>query len=80
MGWKKVALSLVWGIVACGVLGLVALYFTDPSRDVWFAAVTALAVMCEIAFWTTAAILGVTVMQSRKKIFRFLTSPFRRGS
>lgn len=80
MGWKKLVLALVWGIVGLGFAGLAAFYFTDPTREAWFAAVTALALMTEIAFWTTAAVLGVTILESRKKILRFVTAPFRRAA
>ena len=78
MGWKKAVLALVWSIVALGVLALVGFYFTGPDREAWFIAVTALALSAEVAFWVTAGLLGITVFESRKKIFRFLASPFRR--
>lgn len=78
MGWKRTVLALVWGTVALGVLALIAFYFTGPDRDAWFAAVMALAVSAEVAFWVTAGVLGITVFESRKKIFRFLAAPFRR--
>jgi hypothetical protein len=78
MGWRKIALASIWGLVAAAYAGLAALYFTEPTRESWIAAVTAVALATELAFWATAAILGVTIWQSRKAIFRFLTRPFRR--
>lgn len=79
MNWKKTALIVAWGVALAGWLFLVGLYFTDPTRQTWFAAVTTVAVMTEIAFWVTAGVLGVTVLESRKAIWRFITRPFRRG-
>jgi hypothetical protein len=80
MKWKKAALFLVWGVALAGWLFLVGLYFTDPSRQTWFAAVTTVAIMTEIAFWITAGILGVTVFESRRAIWRFVTRRFSRKS
>lgn len=79
MNWKKTALFLVWGLVAAGAAFLVGLYFAEPTKAEWIAAVTAVAVMTEIAFWVTAGVLGVTVIESRKAIWRFLSRPFRRS-
>ncbi len=80
MTWKRAVLTLVWGAVALGAMALVAFYFTDPDREAWFAAVTAFAISAELAFWVTAGVLGITVFESRKKILRFLSAPFRRRS
>lgn len=79
MNWKKTALVVAWGLALAGGLFLVGLYFTDPTRTEWFAAVTAVAVMTEIAFWVTAGVLGLTVIEGRKAIWRFITRPFRRS-
>ena len=59
-------------------IGIAGLYFMDPTRNQWIIAVTIGAVSLELAIWVTALILGVTVFESRKRLWRFLTSPFRR--
>ncbi len=79
MAWKKLVLAVVWGGALIGWAALVAFHFTDPSAKWWTAAVAGVAVLTEIAFWTTAALLGVSLWESRKKVFRFLTQPFRRS-
>jgi hypothetical protein len=78
--WKKTALALVWGLALAGWMALVGIYLTDPSLAEWTAAVATVAVMTEIAFWVTAGVLGVTIVESRKAIWRFVTRPFRRSS
>ena len=78
MGWKKLILCLVWGAALIAWLGLIPLYATDPSVKMWAAGVTVVAIATEVAFWTTAALLGVTIWESRKTVWRFLTRPFRK--
>ncbi len=78
MAWKKVIVGAVWIVALAGYAALAVFYFTDPTRNEWIAAVTGVALLTEIAFWVTAAILGITVWESRKAIWRFLARPFRR--
>lgn len=77
MGWKRILLSLVWGLALAAWAGLFLVYSTDPSTKVWTIAVTGAAILTEIAFWTTAGILGISIWESRKQVFQFLTRPFR---
>lgn len=76
MTWKKITLSIVWGISIAAWLALIAFKFTDPSMNHWVIGVTSVAIMTEVAFWTTAVVLGATLLESRKKVLRFL---FRRS-
>lgn len=39
----------------------------------------AAALSLEVAFWVTAAVLGISLLQSRKSYIGFLSRPFRRG-
>ena len=78
MAWKKLVLAIVWIAALASWGALAAFYFTDPSLGAWAAAVTGVAVLTEIAFWTTAAVLGITLWEGRKAIWRFVTRPFRR--
>ena len=72
---KRITLIVVWTLVAFSWMGLVGVYFTDPTLKAWTIAVTAAAVVTEIAVWTTAAILGLSIWESRKKIIWYLTRP-----
>jgi len=79
MAWKKWGLGVAWCAAAIGWAALVAFYFTDPPAKAWTIAVTGAAILTEIAFWSTAAILGMTLWETRKSVFRFLMRPFRRN-
>ena len=76
---EKMALGVAWGVAAIGWAALVGFYFTEPSVKAWTIAVTGAAILTEIAFWTTAALMGITLWESRKSVFRFLLRPFRRN-
>lgn len=77
MKWKKAVLALVWGLTAAAWAGLAAFHTTDPELKEWTLAVSIVAIATEAAFWTTAALLGLTLWESRKAAWRFLTRPFR---
>lgn len=77
---KKLIVAIAWLAVLAvwvGIFGYKAV--ADPSLKEWTLAVTAGALALEAAFWITAAMLGITLLQSRKAVFRFLASPFRRN-
>jgi membrane protein YdbS with pleckstrin-like domain len=76
MKYKKTVLILIWVLVLAACLGLVGFYFTDPTKEMWIMAVAGLAIFAEVAFWSTAAIMGVSLWESRQKVYRFL---FRRA-
>ncbi|MEO9970106.1 MAG: hypothetical protein ABJG15_09845 [Hyphomonadaceae bacterium] len=78
MTWKKLVLSLVWGLAILAWAALFAYQGTDPMIKDWTIAVTGVAILTEIAFWATAAILGLTILESRKRVFGFLSRPMRR--
>jgi hypothetical protein len=80
MRWKNAVLFLVWGLAAAAWAGLAAFHATDPALKEWAIAVTIVAVATEAAFWTTAALLGLTLWESRKAVWRFLTRPLRSGN
>ena len=79
MSWKKVAIITVWTIALLCWASLPIFYFNDASTTVWTIVVTATALATEVAFWVTAATLGLTVWESRQKVLMFLTRPFRRS-
>ncbi|NWG92351.1 MAG: hypothetical protein HXY21_07555 [Parvularculaceae bacterium] len=77
---KKLVVAIAWIVVLgvwVGIFGYKAA--ADPSIKEWTVAVTAGALTLEAAFWITAAALGISLLQSRKAVFRFLASPFRRN-
>lgn len=69
---RKLMLIAIWVSILIVWLGLVALGFMDPTLDVWLVAVTGVAILTEIAFWTTALIFGVSLWESRKKVYAFI--------
>ena len=77
MSWKTVVIGFVWGAALLAWGGLAGLYLTEPSVQVWAVGVTVDAVVTEIAFWTTAAVLGLSILESRKAAVRFVTQLFR---
>lgn len=77
---KKMIVALVWGFAVALWIGIFTYKaVADPNLQEWTAAVVAGALSLEVAFWVTAAVLGITLLQSRKAVFGFLTRPFRRG-
>lgn len=78
---KKVIVTAVWLVAVALWIGVGVYYFAaEPGLKEWTIAVTAGAIAVEVAFWTTAAVLGVTLIESRKSVLRFLTRPFRRNA
>ncbi len=78
MGMKKLIVTAVWSVAALIWAGIAIFYFAgEPDKTQWTMVVVAGAVALEVAFWTTAAVLGLTLIESRKAVFRFLTRPFR---
>lgn len=77
MALKKLMIALVWALAAAAGIGLFVFYLTGPSTKEWAIGVAVFAVSLEIAFWTTAALLGLTLWESRKRVARFITAPFQ---
>ncbi len=78
MGWKSIALSVIWALVIAAWVGVFAYKATDPSTEALVIAVTALAIGTEAGFWLTAGILGIGLLESRKRVFAMVSRPFRR--
>ncbi len=77
---KKMIVALVWGLAVAFWIGIfVYKGVADPTTKEWTMAVIAGALSLEVAFWVTAAVLGITLLQSRKAFFAFFMRPFRRG-
>ncbi len=78
MNWKKRALTAMWTVVALGWLAFIVLYLTGPSKTVLTIGFAAALIVSELAVYATAALLGMSVIESRKTIWAKLTSPFRK--
>ncbi len=77
---KKSIVALAWGFAAAVWIGVFVYKFAaDPSLKEWTIAVTGAALSLEVAFWVTAGVLGISLVQSRKAVLAFLSRPFRRG-
>ncbi len=79
MAWKKLVLAIVWSVALLVWLGVVGVYLSEPTTREWTIAIAAAALATEIAFWLTAALMGLSLWESRKSVMRFLTRPFRRS-
>lgn len=76
---KRKLVAAVWSLAALAWVAIIGFkLFGDPSLKQWTIAVTAGALSLEVAFWITAAILGVSVWQGRKAVADFLMRPFRK--
>lgn len=51
---------------------------TGPDIKSWTMAVTGTAIVTEIGFWLTAALLGMGIWESRKRVFEFIAKPFKK--
>ncbi len=70
-------LSAVVGAAAVAAWGAVAVgYWLEVSRATWVILVVVAAVATEGLFWSVAAALGLSVLDARKRIWRWVT---RRG-
>lgn len=77
---KKTIVTAVWVIALAVWVGIVGYKIVgDPDLKQWTIAVAAGALTLEAAFWVTAAVLGISLLQSRKAVFGILARPFRRN-
>lgn len=79
MNKKTTLLKTIWSIVLFFWVLLIGLFFIDPDIKTWTIGVTVVAIVTEIGFWLSAATLGLSMWEGRKRIFNFAAKPFRRG-
>ena len=77
--WKKLALYAVAAVLVAAWGALIAGFFIGVSKTMWLVLVTAAAIATEVSFWVVAAILGISVVQARGRIWARLRRPFTRG-
>ena len=76
--WKKFALYAVAAVLILAWGGLLAGFVIGVSKTAWIVLVTAAAIATEVSFWVVAAILGISVVQARGRIWTWLRRPFTR--
>lgn len=79
--WKTITLATVGAIVALSWIALFAMIVIGVDAvgmKAWIAVVTFTAAVTEVGFWICAAILGLSIVQARKRVWQWLTSPLRR--
>ncbi|WP_088330368.1 hypothetical protein [Lacimicrobium sp. SS2-24] len=74
---KKRTLSMIWSVVALAWLGMAAALFMLTDKDITLAVVATVAVITEVAFWLTALMMGVAMVDARKAVVGKFTRFFR---
>ena len=77
MRWKPLILTAAALAVLAAWTTVTITYFLGFGVGPWTVVVTIAALTTEAAFWVAAAVLGVTVIQARHEIWRWLTRPLR---
>jgi hypothetical protein len=76
---KSVIALITLVVVVAAWVGLVVFYLlVKPSIAQWTVAVTAVALLTEGAMWVGAALIGATVLQKRREIWRAIVHGARR--
>lgn len=70
---KKVALSGIWLFAAISWVILGAIFFITESTTTAIVAVTIAAVIGEAAIWLSGALLGLAIVDARKKLWRVIS-------
>lgn len=74
---KKRTLSIIWSVVALAWLGMAAALLLSVDKNITLTVVAVVAVITEVAFWLTALILGVAMVDARKAVVSKVTGFFR---
>jgi len=77
MRWKPLILAAAAATVVAAWATVTVTYFLGFGVGRWTVVVTAACLATEAAFWVSAGVLGVTVLQARRDIWRWLTRPLR---
>ena len=77
MRWKPLLLTAAALAVLAAWAAVAISYVLGAKIVAWTIVVTIAALTTEAAFWVSAAVLGVTVIQARHEIWRWLTRPLR---
>lgn len=72
-GLLKVLVTLLAIFAFAAWIALGVVLYADAGRDLRLAAALAAAISTEVLFWSVAALLGVSVLEARKAIWRRIT-------
>lgn len=70
---KKLVLGVIWSVVAVSWAVLGTIFFVASSSTTAIVALTIAAVITEAAFWLSALLLGIALVDARKVLWRKLT-------
>lgn len=74
---KKIVIGIIWSIVSITWLITGSVFFLADSQTTSIVALTAAAVVTEVAFWLTALLLGMALADARKVLWRKITGKSR---
>jgi hypothetical protein len=75
---KKRTLTVIWAAVLLCWLGMAAALLLPVDKNVTLMVVATVAVVTEVAFWLTALMLGVAMVDARKAVVGKLTGFFNK--
>jgi len=74
---KKRVLAVVWSLVGIAWLVLGSIFFLTENQTTAIVALTIVAIVTEVAFWLTALLLGIAIVDARKALWGKLTGKNR---
>lgn len=78
--WKKFALYAVAAVLVLAWAGVAVGFAIGVAKTTWVVLLTVAALATEATFWVVAAVLGVSVLQARGRIWAWLRRPFSRSA
>lgn len=66
---KKLVLKVMWSVVAVAWLVLGSIFFIAESKTTAVIALTSAAVITEVAFWLSALLFGMALVDARKAVW-----------
>lgn len=70
---KKIILGVIWSVVAVCWLIAGPVFFATDSSTTAILALTVAAVITEAAFWVSALLLGIALVDARKALWKKVT-------
>lgn len=69
MSWKKPVLISAWSLAALAWLVQIPVLFVVSGKTAKLLSLSGAVLLTEIAFYATAGLLGLTLLQSRQKVW-----------
>ncbi|MEE8294293.1 MAG: hypothetical protein V3R64_01140 [Sphingomonadales bacterium] len=79
MKYKKIILYTAIGATLASWIGLGVGLAIGVEKTIFIILVTVAAVVTEILFWAVAVVFGISVFESRKKIWKWIKTKLRLG-